>query len=165
MNKYFTVFFLGLLLTPEILTGADDAPKKSFNENNVDASGLMLKGFDPVSYFNAPQPQKGSDKFQLNQNGSVFWFSSNENKELFKKNPALYTPQFGGWCAYAVADSKSKVDVDPLNFVIQDQKLLLFYKSFWTDTRDKWLHSQDKNSTTYLQEAQKNWPLIKETAP
>jgi YHS domain-containing protein len=137
----------------------------SSNEANVDKNGVMLSGFDPVSYFIAKQPQPGLAQFQTTYSGGVYWFSSEENRQLFLKEPKKYEPQFGGWCAYAVADSKSKVEVDPQSYLIQDGRLLLFYNGFWGNTREKWLHTKNKDPKTFLQEADAHWPAVKTKEP
>jgi YHS domain-containing protein len=118
---------------------------------NLDKAGVILKGYDAVSYFQSEKPVKGDDKFQVKQDGATYLFSSESNKQAFLKDPKKYEPQFGGWCAYAVADSKSKVDVDPNSFVIQDGRLLLFYKN--------------KDSRTFLREADANWPEVEKKEP
>ncbi len=132
---------------------------------NLNKQGVILDGYDAVSYFQGSQPKKGSSQFQAQHDGATYWFASAENKQEFLKNPKKYEPQFGGWCAYAVADSKSKVDVDPKSFVIQDGRLLLFYNGLWGDTRKKWMSTKDKDSKIYLKEADANWPEVKNKEP
>lgn len=143
-----------------LLSNATMAGEKA-HQANVDKSGLILKGYDPVSYFKSSHPQKGDAKFQTSYKGAVYYFVNNENKEEFLKAPNKYAPQFKGWCAYAVADSKSKVDIDPENYLVQDGRLLLFYKGFWGDTRKKW----KKDPAGFLKTADKNWPEVKNKEP
>ncbi len=131
------------------------------NLNNLDTSGFILKGYDPVSYFQSTQPQKGLPQFKTTYQGATYLFSSNSNKMKFLKNPNKYIPLFGGWCAYAVADSKSKVDIDPKSFLIQDGKLLVFYNGLWADTRKKWL----KDPNSFLKNAEQNWPAVQNKEP
>ena len=128
---------------------------------NVNKSGLILQGYDAVSYFKAKEPQKGDPKFQIKSDGATYLFSSDANKQEFIKDPKKYAPQFGGWCAYAVADSKSKVDVDPKSFVIQDGRLFLFYNGVWADTRKKW----SKDPANFLKKADANWPDVEKQQP
>ena len=132
---------------------------------NVNSAGVLLDGFDAVSYFQGAHPKKGDPKFAVKQGDTTYWFSSAENKQLFIKDPSKYAPQFGGWCAYAVANSKEKVEVDPDSFVIQDGRLLLFYNGLWADTRKKWLTTKDKDAKTFLNDADTNWPLVEKQAP
>ncbi len=132
---------------------------------NVDKSGLAIQGYDPVSYFKGGDPKRGDPAFQTKVGEAIYLFSNDANKQEFLKDPKKFEPQFGGWCAYAVADSKSKVEIDPKSFVIQDGRLLLFYKGLWGNTREKWLNTKSKNSKVFLQEADKNWPEVQLRGP
>jgi YHS domain-containing protein len=131
------------------------------NVANLNKSGVILDGYDAVSYFQSDKPKKGDPKFQVKQDDAIYWFANEEDKQVFLKDPKKFSPQFGGWCAYAVADSKSKVEVDPNSFVIQDGRLLLFYNGVWADTRKKWL----KDSGKFLKEADANWPEVEKKDP
>lgn len=168
LHLRFFIGFLGLfwgLSSPHLAIAAESAPFKP----NVNSHGVMLDGYDAVSYF-APEadkkgPIKGDPKFQTNYRGSSYLFSSQANKEEFLKNPQKYAPAFDGWCAYAVASNKSKVDVDPKKFLIQNGKLLLFYNGFFGNTREKWLHNKNITPEAYLQEADHNWPEVAPKEP
>lgn len=128
---------------------------------NLDKSGIILQGYDAVSYFKSEQPQKGDSKNQAKFEGATYLFATEANKQEFLKSPKKYAPDFGGWCAYAVADSKSKVDIDPKNFLIQDGRLLLFYKGLWGDTKRKW----SKDPKSFLKTADTNWPEVEKKDP
>lgn len=132
---------------------------------NVNKQGVILDGYDPVSYFKDGGPKIGKQKFQTQQHGIVYWFTSEENKQDFIKSPAKFAPQFEGWCAYAVADSQSKVEADPKSFLIQDGRLLVFYNGLWGDTRARWIHSDNKDSKTFLKNADEYWPEVKKKNP
>lgn len=133
--------------------------------SNLNKDGVILEGYDVVSYFKSARPLKGSAQIKTQYQEATYWFSSEENKQLFLKDPAKYQPQFGGWCAYAVADSKSKVEVDPQSFLIQDGRLLLFYNGIWADTRKKWQQTKNKDAKTFLKQADQNWPETKTKEP
>jgi YHS domain-containing protein len=135
------------------------------NLSNVNKEGVILDGYDVVSYFKPSGPQKGQAQFQFKYEDATYWFASAANKEEFARDPKKYAPQFGGWCAYAVASSKSKVEVDPKSFLIQGGRLLLFYNGIWADTRKKWLHTDSKDSQQFLREADANWPIVKDKDP
>lgn len=127
---------------------------------NVDKTGIFVQGYDVVSYFSGA-PQKGSSRYQAVYKEATYLFVNEANKEKFLKAPQNYAPQFGGWCAYAVADSQAKVEVDPMSYLIQDGKLLLFYNGLFADTRKKW----QKNPKSYLQKAETNWPATETKEP
>lgn len=152
---------LNLLVTFTLFCSFANAESQS----NLNKQGVMLAGYDAVSYFNGAKPLKGDAKFSVKQGDATYLFANEGNKQAFLKEPRKYEPQYGGWCAYAVADSKSKVDVDPESFLVQDGRLLLFYKGFWGDTRDKWQHTKDKTASAYLKQADENWPATRDTKP
>jgi hypothetical protein len=133
--------------------------------SNLTKDGVVLKGYDAVSYFNSGKPLKGLPNISTQFNEGIYWFANEANKTEFLKDPKKYEPQFGGWCAFAVADSKSKVEVDPESFLIQDGRLLLFYNGFWGDTRNKWEHTKNKDPKTFLKDADANWPEVKNKKP
>lgn len=156
MNVKWINLFLGIFMATTAQAG---------NVLNTDKASVALSEYDAVSYFGAGGPLKGSSKFQTRHEGAVYLFSNEENKQAFLKSPEKFLPQFGGWCAYAVADSKSKVEVDPKSFLIQDGRLLLFYNGFFGNTRKKWRETKGKDAASFLKEADANWPEIKNEEP
>ncbi len=125
--------------------------------------------YDPVSYLLDAKAEKvgleNSRKFRAEYQGAIYVFSSQAHLDLFKKSPEKYRPQFGGWCAYAVAAKKSKVDIDPSKFYVQNGRLLLFYDGLFAHTRETWLHDKNKSTDGYLTEADANWPETKKKDP
>ncbi len=95
------------------------------------------EGYDVVSYFQN-NPQKGNKKFTSTHAGVHYKFTSKENLETFQANPEKYIPQYGGYCAYAVAKKGEKVGVNPKTFLITEGKLYLFYNSWGVNTLEKW---------------------------
>jgi YHS domain-containing protein len=55
-----------------------------------------------VSYFE-DHPKKGRKEFGVEHGGVTWWFSSAEHRKLFVDNPDRFLPQYGGFCAYSVA--------------------------------------------------------------
>lgn len=68
-------------------------------ENNVDSSGLALKGYDPVAYFSEKKPVQGKPEFTTQHEGATYRFASAANRDAFAAAPAKYSPQYGGYCA------------------------------------------------------------------
>ncbi len=120
--------------------------------------GVMLYGYDPVTYFTQSKPLRGTSAFQLQQNDVVYHFANQKNKDEFSKNPQKYSPQYEGWCATAVAEGY-KYDIDPLNYKVTDGKLYLFYKGWKGDAKKPWL----KNEPEQIKKADSNWPKVKIT--
>lgn len=117
---------------------------------NLDKSGVAIQGYDPVAFFTDHAPVKGVEEFTSSYHGATYRFASVEHKALFDKDPALYEPAFGGYCAYGVSrDKLAPIDVEA--FQIVDGRLLLQYsksirKSFNEDQKDN------------LFKAEQNWP-------
>lgn len=124
---------------------------------NVDTAGVGLHGYDPVAYFTVKQPTLGKAMYTHSFEGATYRFASKENLEKFKANPAMYAPQFGGFCAMGVALEK-KLDGDPQAWRVVDNKL---YLNVNKDIQKKWLEDVPGN----IAKAGKTWPEIKNKAP
>jgi YHS domain-containing protein len=123
---------------------------------NLSSSGLAINGYDPVSYFSTGEPVKGNKEISLLQEGVTYYFSTDANRKKFAASPAKYEPQYGGWCAYAMGNNGSKVDVDPKTFKILDGRLFLFYNKWLTNTLKSW----NKNENNLKKNADSNWSKI-----
>ncbi len=130
---------------------------------NLNKDGVILEGYDPVSYFKGASPVKGRANLSVEQNGAKYLFSSAENLEQFKKSPEKYTPAYHGWCATAVLKN-DKVEIDPLNYKITDGRLFLFYKAegvakwVYGDTKKVWEDGEPEN----VKKADSNWTTLKD---
>lgn len=119
--------------------------------------GFVANGYDVVAYFDG-QAVEGNKAFTATHDGVNYKFSSQENFDKFQSNPEKFVPQFGGYCAYAVATSGKKVNVNPETYEIRDGQLLLFYNSGKTNTLQLWL----KESPEKLKlKAEQNWEEVK----
>jgi len=116
---------------------------------NLDQSGVAIQGYDPVAFFTDHKPVKGDAKFLVKHDGAVYFFASKEHRDLFKADPAKYTPEFGGYCAYGVSRNKL-VEIDVDAFQIVDGKLLLQYSK---GVRDDF----NKDTSGNLAKADANW--------
>ncbi|EDP70832.1 hypothetical protein FBALC1_08733 [Flavobacteriales bacterium ALC-1] len=118
--------------------------------------GFVAKGYDVVAYFDNTA-KKGNSKYIVTNDGVKYKFTSQENLEKFIANPSKYIPQYGGYCAYAIAVKAKKVSINPETFEVRDGKLYLFYNSWGTNTLESW----KKESPGKLQvKADKNWAKI-----
>ena len=119
---------------------------------NLDKTGVAIQGYDPVAFFNDSKPVKGDQKFLVKHDGAIYFFASKEHKDLFKANPAKYTPEFGGYCAYGVSRHKL-VKIDVAAFQIVDDHLLLQYSQ---GVRDDF----NADAKANLAKANANWPVL-----
>lgn len=120
--------------------------------------GFVAEGFDVVTYFTEKKPILGSKKHQVTFEGATFKFANVKNLELFKKNPQKYIPQYGGFCAYAVAAKNTKMDIDATSYEIRDGKLYLFYNSWFGNKLNNW---QKEDTKKLQQQGDKNWEELK----
>ncbi len=117
-------------------------------------SDFVIGGYDVVAYFTQNAPVKGSEEFEYQWSDSRWLFSSKENLELFAANPEKYAPQYGGYCAWAVAhDDTAKIN--PSQFSIIDDKLYLNYDA---RIQKKW----KKDTKKYIVDGNELWPDLLE---
>ena len=122
-------------------------------ESPVFATGDgAIRGYDPVAYFTVDEPTQGSDQFTASWQGATFKFASAANLELFKANPAAYAPQYGGYCAYAVAQGATAGTV-PDAWTIVEGKLYLNYS---LAVQQRWR----KDVPGHIKAADRNWPAV-----
>ena len=120
---------------------------------NADKNDLAISGYDTVAYFKEGKAKVGSNKYMATYKNAVYQFSSEQNRDEFRRNPEKFAPQYGGFCAMGVALDR-KLDVDPTAFKIVDNKL---YLNLNKSVQKKWL-SDEK---TYIETAEQNWPDIR----
>jgi len=125
------------------------AQQKQVNVQNNNGAA----GYDLVAYFDA-MALKGSAKFTLKHEGISYRFVSESNLNEFKLNPLKYLPQYGGWCAYAMASKGEKVKVNPKTFEIRKGKLYLFYDAYFDNTFEDWIKEGPEQ---LVMKADENW--------
>jgi YHS domain-containing protein len=86
---------------------------------------LAIKGYDPVAYFTDGRPVQGLPDFEYVWDDHVYRFASAEHRNMFKADPVHYAPQFGNFCAMALAKGQVVV-ANPENWLISDGKLYVF---------------------------------------
>ena len=148
------VFILSMMVVIGVTSFAQadktDARKAHFN---LASKQTGIKGYDPVAYFTEGKAKEGKSTFTATYQGINYCFESAANRDLFKANPSKYEPQYGGWCAYAMGNDGSKVEVDPETFKVTNVKLYLFYNKFFTNTKKSW----DKDEAHLMKNADANW--------
>lgn len=115
-------------------------------------SDKALSGYDPVAYFTDAKPVEGSSNFTFEYQDATWLFASAEHRDLFIANPAKYAPQYGGYCAWAVAQGKS-ASGDPQYWKVVDGKLYLNYDA---NVQKKW----EADVPGFIKSADVNWPKV-----
>ena len=128
---------------------------------------IAINGYDVVAYFQNYKSEdkknegtKGSSKFSVQHRGVTYLFSSQKNKTAFEAHPEDFIPQYGGWCAWAMAEGESGVPIDPDSFLIAPDtngkdRLYLFYHSWLNNTLEKWLAGNHKKLVVVADETWK----------
>jgi YHS domain-containing protein len=135
--KKFTSIFATMLAVFILSSNAFAQQATRTSQFNIE-KGIAIQGYDPVAYFSQNKAVKGKKELAVAAEGVTYYFSTAENKELFKKDFKKYEPQYGGWCAYAMGATGEKVEIDPEKFKIVAGKLYLFYYSWTNNTLNKW---------------------------
>ncbi len=128
------------------------APAQALDPVYTNWRGLALSGYDPVAYFEVGAPVAGSSQFQLEWRGATWRFSSAEHLALFRADPERYAPQYGGYCAWAVANGDT-ASSDPEAWKIVDGKLYLNYSRA---IQEKWQSDVPGN----IRRGDAHWPRL-----
>lgn len=123
------------------------------SEIYIKNSNLALDGYDTVAYFKNNKPIKGSIQWNTIYREAEWYFSSESNLNLFKANPAIYAPEYGGYCAWAMNEGKLAPGKPEYWDIIEGRLFLNYSRS----TRKKFLADLD----SMISNADSKWPNIK----
>lgn len=144
---------LGWMLCIVLLVHQSAMASKSWIYTARD-SNVAVSGYDTVSYFTDGRPTKGNLSIFTDYQGARWLFKNAHNREMFLVNPEKYAPQYGGYCAFSVAQG-SALKADPRYWEITNGKL---YLNRTQRIHERWLDRQSE-----LEErASKNWPAVLE---
>lgn len=153
-------FMATCLLAASITLHADEPEAFERWYFNVDQNRLALDGYDPVSYFSKKGPTKGNADLSVQYQGITYCFSDEKSRDIFRKRPEKYIPQFGGWCAFLMSRTvefdrspPARIPSDPSNFSVIDGKLFLFATANGTDLQELW----GKDAENRIERASKFW--------
>ena len=133
------------------------APEIYMKKGGAFGSGwsYAVGGYDVVAYFDLAEggaPVRGSDEFVADYKGVRWRFASQENLDKFKASPDFYRPQFGGYCAWAMARGKLAKG-DPKTWYVYEGKLFLNISPRY---KREWLANIDRD----IARGEANWPGI-----
>lgn len=124
---------------------------------NATTTDLALRGYDPVAYFTEGKPMAGMVDITAMHNDAIYRFTSEEHKQAFLADPGKYAPQYGGYCAFGLAQGY-KFDGDPNVWRIVDDKL---YLNLSPKVSEIWQNDIDGN----IDMANEKWTNIKDVSP
>lgn len=113
-------------------------------------TNLALGGYDPVVYYAEEKARLGSRTYSYKYDGVEWRFENRTNLALFKKNPDMFIPAFGGYCAYGIAEGVVIGDEDPREFVVHDGKLYFFHNA-------QMLKAWEKDPEAFIKRAETAW--------
>ncbi|SHO56895.1 YHS domain-containing (seleno)protein [Vibrio quintilis] len=116
-------------------------------------SNKALDGYDTVAYFTENKPVKGRSEWMTTYQGADWYFSTQKHLEMFTAAPEKYAPQYGGYCAWAIAEKNDYASADPLQWSLVDGKLYLNYDA---DIKAKW----EQNRAAFIRQGNINWPIL-----
>ena len=124
----------------------------------VTAAGvpLGLHGIDSVALTSLGAVAEGDAAYTVTHDGAAYYFASQDSADTFLSDPEGFLPQYGGFCAFAVALGK-KFDGDPMFADIVNGKLYLFVNDAVFQR-----YLADKEGT--LARAEERWPTIRHKA-
>ncbi len=128
--------------------------------NNIDNSNIALQGYSPVSYADLGLAQKGVKEFKSEYQKVAYYFTSNDQKIAFDKNPEKYLPQYGGFCAFGIF-AGAKFRADPTKFISKDGAYFLYLNNLELDAKELWLNENDHDKL--VNAANKNWKKLSKT--
>lgn len=143
MKKLFTI----LLFAVSFSSLAQDEIYTGFFSNKA------LSGYDTVAYFVEGKPVKGNADFVTEYKEATWYFSSQENLDKFLQAPEKYAPQYGGYCAWAIAAKNDFASGDPEQWTIVDGKLYINYNQ---EIKERW----EKDKANFIVQGDKNWPKL-----
>ena len=114
--------------------------------------GVAISGYDVVIYFTEKRARKGSPEHAIKWRGAMWYFVGPDTMQAFEMNPKAYAPQYGGYCAYAMADGNVAAS-SPEVFSVIEGKLYLNEDSA---LRDRWL----RDASQHISVANEHWQSI-----
>jgi len=122
-------------------------------------NGLAVRGYDLVTILENKNPKSGNQAINIELEGAMYLFKSEANKKKFMANPEKYQPEYGGFYSIAMSEG-ALVDANPKSFIVQDNKLFLFFSKYFMliDTRRQW----KKNPNGFKELADNYWETLKE---
>jgi YHS domain-containing protein len=144
-----SVCLVTVLGLPLLASGITDSGQGIY----VDKHGQALSGADVVAYRELPSEADavyGREEFSYEWKGAIWLFSTERNKDLFAEDPDKFAPEYGGYCAYAMANNKLSSTI-PDAWTLYNDKL---YLNATMNGRKKWRQDRD----AYIIDGDLYWP-------
>ena len=120
--------------------------------------GVAIGGYDPVSYRQPDGPVAGNADYSTDHDGATYRFANAANLETFLADPDRYVPAYSGFCAVTLALGRVTCP-DYTNFQIEDDRLLLFETTGFTNGRTLW----NTDAPRFRHQANGNFDLLNDS--
>jgi YHS domain-containing protein len=152
-----TIIFMLSFVVYSFAAAQERAPEIYLDKGGAFRAGwdYAVGGNDVVAYFDLNEgdaPVAGVDAYVADYKGVQWRFASAENLAKFKANPDQYSPQYGGYCSWAMARDKFAKG-DPKVWYVYEGKLFLNVSQRY---KREWLANIDRD----IARANANWPKI-----
>jgi hypothetical protein len=107
----------------------------------VDSNKVAIRGYDTVAYFTDGKAVQGTSAYEYVWEDAKWRFANAEHRAMFVADPYRYMPQFGGYCADAMA-SGMVFPADPEAWIIVNGKLYILADS--PDAVYRWRANADR---------------------
>ena len=126
-----------------------------FDRSMCATDGISVGGFDLVSYRQSGGPVPGIPEISMEFDGSTYRFANRSNLDTFRADPKHYLPAYAGFCAITLALGRVTCP-EYSNFKIEDDRLLLFEITGFTNGRTLW----DTNPEEFRNNADANFEKL-----
>lgn len=144
INKILLIFFFA-----SIFSGVSNG----IAADTSSAGNVAIKGYDPVAYFLENKAVRGDQLQNAQWHNLTWYFQSKKHRDLFTTDPEKYAPQYDGFCAWALTESRKAI-TDPEVWKIVDGRL---YLNCSLTAYDKWSRDIPGN----INKADANWENLK----
>ncbi len=118
------------------------------------SKNIAINGYDTVAYYVQKKPLRGEPQYQAEWAGSVWFFTSAENRDLFVAKPVNYAPQYGGYDPLGISNGYTN-PTDPEIYSLKAGQLFLHYSE---EFREHW----EMDRSTNLVLANSNWAFLRD---
>ncbi len=128
---------------------------------NTNKKGVVLDGYDIISYRTKDQATRGSSNFAATYDGVKFYFATRKHRDMFVKNAKKYIPKYNGYCAFAMGAKNAKVPANADTFKMYNGELLVFFNDLYDGNKFNTKIPWNNNEKKLFVQAEKNWIKLK----
>lgn len=159
MRAHRTLLICALTLLPTLSHAEEKKEKKIRVVNTLvmnEESDMAIMGYDTVAFFTQHKAIRGNREIRYTWKDAIWLFASKQDMELFQASPDKYAPQYGGFCAYGMANGL-RVSTNGIYWNIVDDKLYLHnnagVQNTWLKDFDGFIRVGDRKYEEFVKES------------